>query len=70
MKVHGGVWCQTVAPTTLVTHMMTTVVIDESTDSFIILTDVYLFVIHQTTWQVIEKYISSSMRSSIKVRRV
>ena len=46
--------------------MMTTGVIDEGTDSFIILADVYLFIIHQTTWQVIEKYISSSMRSSVK----
>ena len=37
IKYYGGVWCQTAALTALVTITMTTWVIDENTDSFIIL---------------------------------
>ena len=45
------VWCQTEALTALVTIMMTTGVIDEDTDSSIILADEKLFVTYRTLWQ-------------------
>ena len=39
MYLYGGVWCQTGALTTLVTTVMIIGIIDEGTDSSIILTD-------------------------------